>query len=75
MAKPIIGKYAKRNLPLQQACNDWAICDNKLFKITNLTFTDEEIEKLLSWDTGIMFDEFELCKNKRFRRIKYERTT
>jgi hypothetical protein len=67
MATVIRGKEKGKIIKMHQFCNDWVSdMDGNIYSITNLTFTNEEIELLLQSDTGILFQEFKLLKNKRF---------
>ena len=74
MAIILRGKLKGQKVTPAQWCNDWVSVknDNKLFLITALRFTDEEISELLSSkNLGYMLMKFELMSNKnRFRRKK-----
>lgn len=71
MAKVIVGKDSGKEIQLHQWCNDWVMStDAKIYRVTNLTFTKDEINRMMTVDCGTLWQEFELCKNMRFKRIK-----
>jgi hypothetical protein len=68
MARVIVGKDAGAEIKIYQFCNDWVTSERKVYRVTNLTFTKDEIEMMLKHDCGTLWEEFELCKNMRFKR-------
>jgi hypothetical protein len=69
MARVIVGKDSGKEISLHQWCNDWVMAKSgKVYRVTNLTFTKDEIEMILKHDCGTLWEEFELCKNMRFKR-------
>ena len=70
MAKVLRGNLKGTEVEIHQFCNDWATTkQGKVYSITTLEFTDDEIEMFKNGETGIMFERFELI-GSRFKRKK-----
>ncbi len=70
MAKVLRGNLKGTEVEMHQFCNDWVTTKlGKVYSITALEFTDDEIETIKNGETGVMFRRFELTGN-RFRRRK-----
>lgn len=70
MARVIIGKDSGKEIDLHQWCNDWVMASSgKVYSVTNITFTQDEINRMMKTECGTLWEEFELCKNMRFKRI------
>ena len=73
MAKIIVGTDKGKEVKITEWILDEVLCsDRKIRRITNFTFTQEEIEQFLMHDRhGLLSNEFKLLKNNRFvRRIE-----
>ena len=64
------GKDKGKEKEVSQWCNDWVTSkDGKVYSITNAQFTQDEFIAILSSDdNGNMFDEFEVQRNRTFKR-------
>ena len=70
MAKVLRGKDKGKAIKIAQFCNDWVTSKSgKVYKLTNLEFTADELFTLaMNKNTGIMFEEYRILGN-RFIRI------
>lgn len=67
--KILRGKDKGKEFKLNQFCNDWVTASNgKVYLITNVEFIVDEIQRIMEEDTNMMFKEFELRKNRFYRK-------
>jgi len=72
MATVLRGKNKGKKVIIMQYCNDWVTAGNKVYGITALKFSDQEMFEIVNnKNTGFLFRRFEVIpfKNK-FRRKK-----
>lgn len=72
MATVLRGKNKGKKVAIHQFCNDWVMADGKIYGITALQFTTEEMYEIVNnSNTGVMFERFEVIPfQNRFRRKK-----
>jgi hypothetical protein len=71
MATLIKGKHKGTEVVINQFCNNWfSVQSDEIAKIvspTSLEFTFDEIERIISSETGVMFGLYEWSKKSPFR--------
>jgi hypothetical protein len=74
MANILIGKEKGKKVKISQWCNDWISVkeNNKIYRITQLSFTQTELKTIKSHkDNGFMFEVFEIVGDRfRFKKSK-----
>ncbi len=72
MATILRGKNKGKKVEIHQFCNDWVTAEGKVYGITALKFTNEEMFEIINHNnTGFMFARFEIIPfENRFRRKK-----
>ena len=68
MATILRGKRKGEVVELQQGCNDWFMLpDGTILHPSSLRLTPEEVKTVRGWDTGEMFELYELREDGTFR--------